>query len=129
MFPYRSQEGVEEQFRGTVGGVQDSLNSIMETIKFLLVIILPDENSFGYLVLASVATVLLGSLFYLVYAARNWHGTKLPKGSSGPGSDLGPLLEDCDSDSDFFESAPLIDPTRDPKREVDFQPTVAPYSQ
>ena len=80
LFPHRSQEGVEEQFRGTVGGVQDSLNSVMETIKFLLVIILPDENSFGYLVLASVATVLLGSLFYLVYAARNWHGTKLPQG-------------------------------------------------
>ena len=45
---------MEEQFRGTVGGVQDSLNSIMETIKFLLVIILPDEETFGYLVLGTI---------------------------------------------------------------------------
>jgi hypothetical protein len=27
------QEGVEEQYRGTVGGVQNSLNSIMDTVK------------------------------------------------------------------------------------------------
>ena len=74
-----SQEGVEEQSRGTVGGVQNSLNSILDTIKFLLVIVLPDEDTFGYLVLASVATILVGALFYIMYAIRNWHGTVLPK--------------------------------------------------
>ena len=73
------QEGVEEQFRGTVGGVQNSLNSILETVKYLLVIVLPDEDTYGYLVLASVATILVGTLFYMVYASRNWQGTTLLK--------------------------------------------------
>ena len=73
------QEGVDEQFRGTVGGVQNSLNSILETVKYLLVIVLPDEDTYGYLVLASVATILVGTLFYVVYAFRNWQGTTLLK--------------------------------------------------
>ena len=73
------QEGVEEQFRGTVGGVQNSLNSIMDTIKFLLVIVLPDEDTFGYLVMASVATIVVGTIFYIMYAIPNWHRTALPK--------------------------------------------------
>ena len=73
------QEGVEEQVRGTVGGVQNSLNSILDVIKYLLVIVLPDEDTFGYLVLASVATILVGALFYIIYAIRNWHGTVMPK--------------------------------------------------
>ena len=73
------QEGVEVHVRGTVGGVQNSLNSILDTIKYLLVIILPDEDTFGYLVLASVATILLGNIFYIIYAIRNWYGTALPK--------------------------------------------------
>ena len=73
------QEGVEEQFRGTVGGVQNSLNSILETVKYLLVIVLPDEDTYGYLVLASVATILVGTLFYMVYAIRNWYGRTLSK--------------------------------------------------
>ena len=65
--------------RGTVGGVQNSLNSILDTIKYILVIVFPDEDTFGYLVMASVATILVGALFYIIYAIRNWHGTTLPK--------------------------------------------------
>jgi len=73
------QEGVEEQVRGTVGGVQNSLNSILDTIKYILVIVFPDEDTFGYLVMASVATILVGALFYIIYAIQNWHGTTLPR--------------------------------------------------
>jgi hypothetical protein len=46
-----------------------------------LVIILPGEDTFGYLVLASVSSMLLGASFYSLYAAKNWHGTKLPGGN------------------------------------------------
>ena len=69
------QEGVEEQIRGTVGGVQGALNENMNMIKFVLVIVLPDADTFGYLVMASVAFICLGFVFYAFYASRNWHGT------------------------------------------------------
>ena len=129
------QESVEEQFRGTVGGMQDSLNSISETTKFLLVIILPNEETFGYLVLASVATVLVGMLFYVIYAVRNWRGANLPMDDySCPESDFGSFLEECDSDSssDYFreeslESASLLESMHDPKKEVDFEQFVYPF--
>ena len=81
------QEGVEEQFRGTVGGVQNSLNSILETVKYLLVIVLPGEDTYGYLVLASVATILTGTIFYMMYAFRNWQGTTFAPVASSRKSD------------------------------------------
>ena len=62
-----------------MGGVQNSLNSILDTIKYILVIVFPDEDTFGYLVMASVATILVGALFYIIYAIRNWQGTTLPR--------------------------------------------------
>ena len=42
-------------------------------------IVLPHENTFGYLVIASVSTILVGALFYIIYATRNWNGTALQK--------------------------------------------------
>ncbi len=39
---------------------------------------LPDQETFGYLVLASVASIYIGSGFYSIYAVRNWGGTKMP---------------------------------------------------
>ena len=109
--------------------MQDSLNSILETIKFLLVIILPHEESFGYLVLASVATVLVGTLFFIMYAIQNWHGTTFPKYVKVPESDFGSFLEDGDSDSssgyfqaESLESVQLLEQIRHPGDEVDFEP-------
>ena len=81
------QEGVDEQFRGTVGGVSYSLFSILETVKYLLVIILPDEETYGYLVLASVTTIATGTVFYMVYAFRNWRGTTFAPVASSRRSD------------------------------------------
>ena len=58
------QENVQEEHRGVIGGVQSSLNSIMNTIKFILVIALPDQETYGWLIMASYCFVSLGALFY-----------------------------------------------------------------
>jgi iron-regulated transporter 1 len=68
------QESVSVEVRGTIGGVQGGLNSVMDTIKFILVIILPEEESFGWLVLASFGSICLGWFFYTIYAVKNWGG-------------------------------------------------------
>ena len=59
----------------------------METVKYLLVIILPDEETYGYLVLASVTTIVTGTVFYMVYAFRNWQGTTFAPVASSRRSD------------------------------------------
>lgn len=66
------QEGVQEQIRGTIGGVQTGINSTMDMIKFVLVIIFPDDETFGWLILASFGFIVLGLVSYSVYAAQNW---------------------------------------------------------
>lgn len=54
------QENIVESQRGSVNGVQDSLNQGMNLIKFILVIILPNTDTFPYLVALSWLAVLLG---------------------------------------------------------------------
>lgn len=81
------QENVEESFRGTIGGVQGGLNSTMDLIKFTLVIIWPNSETFGWLILASYAFICLGMLSYTSYAVRNWKST--PSNSKG-GETLSP---------------------------------------
>ena len=71
------QESVREGVRGTVGGVQSGLNSAMDTIKYILVIALPDDDTFGYLVLASFGFIVLGLIAFTVYALQYWDGPKL----------------------------------------------------
>jgi len=66
------QEGVDESIRGAVGGVQGALNSALDTVKFTLVIIFPSSATFGWLILASFATVTLGAMLYMSYAIKNW---------------------------------------------------------
>lgn len=62
------QENVEEEHRGVIGGVQNALNSSMDTVKFILVIILPQQETFGWLIIASYAFICIGALFYASYA-------------------------------------------------------------
>lgn len=64
------QEEVPEEHRGVIGGVQNSLNSSMDTIKFVLVIILPQQETFGWLIIASFGFVCFGAMFYTSYAVR-----------------------------------------------------------
>ncbi len=48
-------------------GVQSGLNYFMDLIKFALVIGLPNDDTFGYLIIASFAFVLIGAVFYSAY--------------------------------------------------------------
>jgi iron-regulated transporter 1 len=54
------QEEVEESQRGVINGVQDSLNKLMDLVKFALVIFLPSPDTFGYLIFLSWFFVFLG---------------------------------------------------------------------
>jgi len=66
------QEAVEEKYRGRIGGVQSGLNYAMDLLKFALVIGLPDDDTFGYLVIASFVFIVLGALSSATYAFRHW---------------------------------------------------------
>ena len=62
------QEKVAEEHRGIIGGIQNGMNSAMDTIKFVLVIVLPENETFGWLVIASFIFVCIGAMFYIYYA-------------------------------------------------------------
>ncbi|OWF35570.1 solute carrier family 40 member 1-like isoform X2 [Mizuhopecten yessoensis] len=61
-------EAVVERERGIVNGVQSSLNQCADMIKFLMVIVAPDPEVFGILILISFAFICLGWLFYAKYS-------------------------------------------------------------
>jgi hypothetical protein len=43
----------------------------MNTLKFILVIVLPDTQTFGWLIICSFSFVCLGAICYNVYACKN----------------------------------------------------------
>ena len=47
------------------------MNSLMNAIKFALVITLPEEETFGYLIIASFASIVLGALSYFSHAIKS----------------------------------------------------------
>jgi hypothetical protein len=53
---------------GIINGVQNSLNKLMDIIKFLLVIFLPWPQTFGFLVIVSFAFIFGGFLLFSLYA-------------------------------------------------------------
>jgi iron-regulated transporter 1 len=60
---------------------QNGLNSAMNTIKFVLVIILPEAETFGWLVITSFAFICFGAVSFAVYAAKN--RSKTPENNLG----------------------------------------------
>jgi hypothetical protein len=48
--------------------MQSGLNSLMNTIKFVLVILLPEIETFGWLVILSFAFVSFGAICFSVHA-------------------------------------------------------------
>jgi len=64
------QERVEEERRGVINGVQDSLNSTMDLLKCVLVIVLPGYHVFGYLVILSFMSISFGWLSYALYSRK-----------------------------------------------------------
>ncbi|KAJ8314091.1 hypothetical protein KUTeg_008652 [Tegillarca granosa] len=61
-------ENVVETERGIVNGVQSSLNKLMDMLKFLLVILVPQPELFGFLILISFMFICLGWVFYARYS-------------------------------------------------------------
>ena len=64
------QENVEESKRGVLGGVQTSLNSFFDLVKFVSVLFLPDSHTFGILIILSFVFVSGGAVSLTCYAAK-----------------------------------------------------------
>jgi len=64
------QENVTERKRGVVGGVQNSLNSSFNLLKFCLVLIMPDQHMFGILIILSFAFICFGAVSLSSYSYR-----------------------------------------------------------
>ena len=62
------QENVEEQKRGVIGGVQNSINSSLNLLKFGLVLLMPDQHMFGILIILSFTFICLGATSLTSYA-------------------------------------------------------------
>lgn len=56
----QSLQQVEDEIRGTINGVQSSINMIFDTAKFLMVIACPWPETFGILVCASFLAICCG---------------------------------------------------------------------
>jgi iron-regulated transporter 1 len=61
------QENVAENERGVVGGVQSSINTAFDLIKFTIVIFLPTIPKYGYLAIVSYGAVFLGFVLFTIY--------------------------------------------------------------
>lgn len=64
------QESIAEHERGAINGVQNSLNQLMSMIKELLIILLPDERTFGLLIIVSVSSIFAAFISYCIYARK-----------------------------------------------------------
>merc|ERR1719210_2004520 len=64
------QERVEEERRGVINGVQDSMNNSMDLLKCVLVILLPDAKHFGCLIILSYISISSGWLLYAAFSRQ-----------------------------------------------------------
>lgn len=64
------QENVQTEIRGVIGGVQNSLNSTMDLVKYVFVLFLPNAHTFGILILLSYGFVSTGALLMTSYAGQ-----------------------------------------------------------
>ena len=67
------QERVEEDRRGVINGVQDSLNNSLDLLKCILVILLPGAKDFGGLIILSYISISSGWLLYAIFC-KNQRG-------------------------------------------------------
>ncbi|KAG9468821.1 hypothetical protein GDO78_021887 [Eleutherodactylus coqui] len=70
------QENVIESERGIINGVQNSMNYLLDLLHFIMVILGPNPEAFGLLVLISVSFVAMGHIMYFRFAYKNL-GTQL----------------------------------------------------
>ncbi|XP_062972341.1 solute carrier family 40 member 1 [Elgaria multicarinata webbii] len=64
------QENVIESERGIINGVQNSMNYLLDLLHFIMVILAPNPEAFGLLVLISVSFVAMGHVMYFRYAHK-----------------------------------------------------------
>ncbi|XP_069716948.1 ferroportin [Phaenicophaeus curvirostris] len=65
------QENVVESERGIINGVQNSMNYLLDLLHFIMVILAPNPESFGLLVLISVSFVAMGHTMYFRFAQKS----------------------------------------------------------
>ncbi|TDH07221.1 hypothetical protein EPR50_G00121200 [Perca flavescens] len=65
------QENVIESERGVINGVQNSMNYLLDLLHFIMVILAPNPEAFGLLVLISVSFVAIGHVMYFCYAFKS----------------------------------------------------------
>uniref|UniRef100_A0A8C8RZN5 Solute carrier family 40 member n=1 Tax=Pelusios castaneus TaxID=367368 RepID=A0A8C8RZN5_9SAUR len=64
------QENVIESERGIINGVQNSMNYLLDLLHFIMVILAPNPEAFGLLVLISVSFVAMGHIMYFQFARK-----------------------------------------------------------
>ncbi|KAF7245004.1 Solute carrier family 40 member 1 [Varanus komodoensis] len=64
------QENVIESERGIINGVQNSMNYLLDLLHFIMVILAPNPEAFGLLVIISVSFVAMGHIMYFRYAYK-----------------------------------------------------------
>ncbi|TKC50703.1 hypothetical protein EI555_001044, partial [Monodon monoceros] len=65
------QENVVESERGIINGVQNSMNYLLDLLHFIMVILAPNPEAFGLLVLISVSFVAMGHIMYFRFAQKS----------------------------------------------------------
>ncbi|KAJ1100742.1 hypothetical protein NDU88_005823 [Pleurodeles waltl] len=65
------QENIPESERGVVNGVQSSLNYLMDLVHFIMVIVAPQPQQFGLLVIISILFVTAGHALYFFYTKKH----------------------------------------------------------
>ncbi|XP_029461857.1 solute carrier family 40 member 1 isoform X2 [Rhinatrema bivittatum] len=65
------QENVIESERGVISGVQNSMNYLLDLLHFIMVILAPNPEAFGLLVLISILFVAMGHMMYFRYAYKS----------------------------------------------------------
>ena len=73
------QENVDVSIRGVIGGTQASINHIMMVLRFILVLLLPRQQTFGILIILSFIFLFLGAV---CFASYEWKAIKQTKISS-----------------------------------------------
>ncbi|XP_059822842.1 solute carrier family 40 member 1 [Hypanus sabinus] len=90
------QENVDESERGKINGVQNSMNYLLDLLHFIMVILAPNPEAFGLLVIISTSFVAMGHLMYFMYAYKSL-GSQLFVCSSKDTAtqDNNPQITDC----------------------------------
>uniref|UniRef100_A0A8C5M3L5 Solute carrier family 40 member n=1 Tax=Leptobrachium leishanense TaxID=445787 RepID=A0A8C5M3L5_9ANUR len=64
------QENIPESERGVVNGVQSSMNYLMDLVHFIMVILAPQPQQFGLLVIISILFVIAGHTMFFFYTKK-----------------------------------------------------------